>query len=250
MAGVPITARGVSMTYRTREGDLEVLRDFSLDVPTGERIAIMGPSGVGKTTLLALIGGLEAVQAGTITVGDLELSTLRGDALASYRHRTVGFVFQHFGLLGNLTALENVELAMSFSAGSSRARRDRASSLLDAVGIASRAGHRPAELSGGEAQRVALARALANEPSLLLADEPTGNLDGTTAEQVLDLLDSVARDHGCTVITVTHDPRVAARSDRIVNLSEVTPQRATTSHQTGGTGPERPATQSHERDFS
>ena len=250
MAGVPNTARGVSLTYRTRDGDIEVLRDFSLDVQTGERISIMGPSGAGKTTLLALIGGLEAVQSGTITVGDLELSTLHGDALAQYRHRTVGFVFQHFGLLGNLTALENVELAMTFSAGSSRARSDRASSLLDAVGVSSRARHRPAALSGGEAQRVALARALANKPSLLLADEPTGNLDGGTAEQVLDLLDSVARDHGCTVITVTHDPRVATRSDRIVNLSQVTPQRATISNQTGGTGPERPATQSHERETS
>ena len=224
MAGVPVTARGLSMTYRSRDGDVEVLRDFSLDVDTGERIAIMGPSGSGKTTLLALIGGLEAVQAGTITVGDLELSTLHGDALANYRHRTVGFVFQHFGLLGNLTALENVELAMSFSAGSSRVRRARAGSLLDAVGVAARSRHRPAELSGGEAQRVALARALANQPGLLLADEPTGNLDGTTAELVLDLLDAVTRDHGCTVITVTHDPRVANRSDRIVTLaSQTTP---------------------------
>lgn len=222
MVGVSIIARGVSMTYRARGGDVEVLRDFSLDVQTGERIAIMGPSGAGKTTLLALMGGLEAVQSGTITVGDLELSTLHGDALAKYRHRTVGFVFQHFGLLGNLTALENVELAMSFSAGSSRVRRERAGFLLDAVGVAARARHRPAELSGGEAQRVALARALANEPSLLLADEPTGNLDGTTAEQVLDLLDTVARDHACTVITVTHDPRVANRSNRIVTLTAQT----------------------------
>ncbi len=224
MPGVPITARGVSMTYRSRDGDVEVLRDFSLEVRTGERIAVMGPSGAGKTTLLALIGGLEAVQAGTIMVGDLELSTLRGDALAKFRHRTVGFVFQHFGLLGNLTALENVELAMSFSSGSFRVRRQRAGFLLDAVGVAARARHRPAELSGGEAQRVALARALANEPALLLADEPTGNLDGTTAEQVLDLLDTVAHDHGCTVITVTHDARVADRSDRIVTL---TPQMPT-----------------------
>ena len=218
MTGVPITVRGVSMSYRTRDGLLEVLRDFSLDVDAGERVAIMGPSGAGKTTLLALIGGLEAVQAGTITVGDIELSTLRGDALAEYRHRTVGFVFQHFGLLGNLTALENVELAMSFSAGSTRARRERASSLLSAVGIADRARHRPAELSGGEAQRVALARALANQPNLLLADEPTGNLDGTTAEHVLDLLDTVAADQGCTVVTVTHDSRVAARAHRIISL--------------------------------
>ena len=219
MAGVPVTARGLSMTYRSRDGDVEVLRDFSLDVDTGERIAIMGPSGSGKTTLLALIGGLEAVQAGTITVGDLELSTLHGDALANYRHRTVGFVFQHFGLLGNLTALENVELAMSFSAGSSRVRRARAGSLLDAVGVAARSRHRPAELSGGEAQRVALARALANQPGLLLADEPTGNLDGTTGAEVIALFGQLNAD-GLTVLAVTHEERVSAAARRVLQLKE------------------------------
>ncbi len=249
MTGVPITVRDVSMTYRTRDREVEVLRDFSLHVDAGEQVAVVGPSGAGKTTLLALIGGLERVQSGTITVGAIELSELRGDALARYRHRTVGFVFQHFGLLGTLTAAENVELAMSFSPGSAHARRRRAEELLDAVGIAARARHRPSELSGGEAQRVALARALANQPNLLLADEPTGNLDGTTADQVLDLLDAVARDQGCTVVTVTHDPRVAERAHRLITLTtEVTPRAGTTSDTAGGTGPERPATQSHERE--
>lgn len=219
MTGVPITVRSVSMTYQTRDGALHVFRDFDLDVAAGERVAIMGPSGAGKTTLLALIGGLEAVQSGTITVGPTELGSLRGDELAHYRHQTVGFVFQHFGLLGNLTAEENVELAMTFGSRSARVRRDRARALLDAVGIADRAHHRPAELSGGEAQRVALARALANEPQLLLADEPTGNLDGQTASRVLDLLDQVAADHACTLLTVTHDPNVAARAHRIVQLA-------------------------------
>ena len=219
MTGVPITARGVSMTYRTRDGQLDVLRDFDLEVTAGERIAIMGASGAGKTTLLALIGGLEAVQRGTITVGSVELASLRGDELARYRHETVGFVFQHFGLLGNLTAEENVELAMTFGSRSARNRRERARALLDAVGISARAHHRPGELSGGEAQRVALARALANEPQLLLADEPTGNLDGQTASRVLDLLDRVAAEHGCTLVTVTHDANVAARAHRRVHLA-------------------------------
>lgn len=219
MPGLPVVIHDVSIQYPVRGGTLEVLTAVSLSIDAGARTAIMGPSGAGKTTLLALIGGLEPIQHGTITVGETELSSLHGDALAAYRHQTVGFVFQHFGLLSNLTAMENVELAMSFSKGSPRARRDRARDLLDAVGIADRSTHRPGELSGGEAQRVALARALANEPSVLLADEPTGNLDGDTATRVLDLLDRVADDHRCTLITVTHDPRVAARAGRTVHLA-------------------------------
>ena len=218
MPGAPIVVRDVSVRYRVRDGWVQVLEGVSLTIDAGARTAIMGPSGAGKTTLLALLGGLEPIRAGTITVAGVELSSLHGDALARYRHLTVGFVFQQFGLLGNLTALENVELAMSFSKGSARDRHSRARELLDAVGVSTRLTHRPAELSGGEAQRVALARALANSPSVLLADEPTGNLDGDTAERVLDLLDSVTREHGCTLVTVTHDPRVASRADHIVRL--------------------------------
>ncbi len=219
MTGVSISVSGVSMRYATRGGSVEVLDEFDLTVATGERVAIMGPSGAGKTTLLALIGGLEAIQHGRIRVGDIDLATLHGDALAAYRHRTVGFVFQHFGLLGNLSARENIELAMSFGGRSGRDRRARALALLDAVGIANRADHRPAELSGGESQRVALARALANQPRLLLADEPTGNLDGETAERVLELLDRTAADRGATLLTVTHDPTVARRFDRIIQIA-------------------------------
>ncbi len=218
MAGVPISVRDVSMRYSTRGGTVEVLSAFDLTVDASERVAIMGPSGAGKTTLLALIGGLEAIQQGRILVGDIDLAGLHGDALAAYRHQTVGFVFQHFGLLGNLSARENIELAMSFGGRSGRDRRARAQQLLEAVGIAHRADHRPAELSGGESQRVALARALANEPRLLLADEPTGNLDGETAERVLELLDRTAAESGATLLTVTHDPAVARRFDRIVQL--------------------------------
>jgi putative ABC transport system ATP-binding protein len=198
-----------------------VLAGFDLDVAPGERIAVMGPSGAGKTTLLALLGGLERVQEGSIVVGTTALGALRGDALAAYRHASVGFVFQHFGLLGNLTARENVELAMTLGAVDRRRRRGRADELLAAVGIADRADHRPAQLSGGESQRVALARALANEPPLVLADEPTGNLDGTTATVVLDLLDEIARERGVTMVTVTHDPLVASRAMRTVELRAI-----------------------------
>ncbi len=220
MPGLPIDLTAVSVSYRTREGPLPVLTDVSLSIPAGSRVAVMGPSGAGKTTLLALLGGLEPIQTGSIRVGDTELATLRGDQLARYRHETVGFVFQHFGLLGNLTALENVELAMSFTRGSKRERNERARTLLTAVGVGHRAGHRPGELSGGEAQRVALARALANEPRVLLADEPTGNLDGDSAAKVLDLLDAIADARGITLVTVTHDPRVAGRAERTVTLRD------------------------------
>ncbi len=226
MAGVAITARAVSFEYHGGASRVPVLAGFDLDVDAGERIAVMGPSGAGKTTLLALLGGLERVQRGAIVVGSTELDALRGDALAAYRHASVGFVFQHFGLLGNLTARENVELAMTLGAVDRRRRRARADELLAAVGIADRADHRPAHLSGGESQRVALARALANEPPLLLADEPTGNLDGGTATVVLDLLDEIARERGVTMVTVTHDPAVASRAMRTVELRAIAAESA------------------------
>jgi putative ABC transport system ATP-binding protein len=218
MTGTDVAVSHVTVRYSGESEPLTVLRDVSLEIDAGSRVAIMGHSGAGKTTLLALIGGLEAVQDGSIVVGGQDVSRLRGDGLARYRRETVGFVFQHFGLLGTLTAAENVELAMTFGTDGRTARRERARALLDAVGLADRASHRPAQLSGGEAQRVALARALANEPALILADEPTGNLDGSTATLVLDLFDRIAAERGVTVLTVTHDPTVARRSDRVIAL--------------------------------
>lgn len=218
MPGVSLSARAVSFEYQSGARRVPVLHDFDLDVAEGEHLAIMGQSGAGKTTLLALLGGLERMQQGSIVVGGTDLATLRGDGLAAYRRDTVGFVFQHFGLLGNLTALENVELAMTLGAANRRVRRARAAELLASVGIAHRADHRPAHLSGGESQRVAIARALANEPALVLADEPTGNLDGTTTAAVLDLLDAITNDRGLTLVTVTHDPVVAARATRLHEL--------------------------------
>jgi putative ABC transport system ATP-binding protein len=178
-----------------------VLADLDLDLAASGYLALMGASGTGKSTLLALIGGLDRPQRGEVTVGGHDLSAMRGGALAAFRRRTVGFIFQHFGLLDTLTATENIELAMA----------------LDGVdgerGLDGRADHRPSELSGGERQRVAIARALANRPRLVLADEPTGNLDMVAAAAVMDLLGSVREEHGCTLLVVTHNPLVASRAD-------------------------------------
>jgi putative ABC transport system ATP-binding protein len=216
--GVDIRVRGLSHIYDTREGRVPVLAALDLDVEPCEFVAVTGPSGVGKTTLLSVLGGLERPQSGSVVVGGVDLSRLRGDGLAEYRRTTVGFVFQDFGLLGMMTAQENVELALMFAGVRGRGRAKRAAALLDAVGLAQRARHRPAALSGGESQRVAIARALANRPSLVLADEPTGNLDDAATDNVLALLMSMPAQHACTVVVVTHNAHVAARADRQLAL--------------------------------
>ena len=187
-------------------------------VAPGAFVAVTGRSGSGKTTLLSILGGLERPQAGEVRVGETALTGLSGNALAEYRRATVGFVFQDFGLLSPLSALENVELALVFAAVRGARRRARARELLDAVGLSERARHRPAALSGGESQRVAIARALANRPRLVLADEPTGNLDDESARLVLDLLASLPAEHACTLVVVTHNDLVASRADRVVRL--------------------------------
>jgi ABC-type lipoprotein export system ATPase subunit len=217
-AGVDIRVRGLSHTYTTPDGPIRVLTAVDLDVAPGEFVAISGPSGSGKTTLLCVLGGLERPQSGSVIVGGVDLAPLRGDDLAAYRRSTVGFVFQDFGLLSAMTAQENVELALTFAGIGARRRAKQAAALLDAVGLASRARHLPAALSGGESQRVAIARALANRPALVLADEPTGNLDGAATDNVLALLTSLPREYGCTVIVVTHNAHVAARADRQLSL--------------------------------
>jgi ABC-type lipoprotein export system ATPase subunit len=217
--GVAVSAQGLTYDYRRRgEDDVRVLDGLDLTLRAGERLAVTGRSGAGKTTLLALLGGLERMQAGRLEVGDTDVSALDGDALAAYRGSTIGFVFQHFGLLGTLTALENVELAMAVASLPRAERTDRARSLLDAVGLSARARHLPSALSGGESQRVAIARALANSPRLILADEPTGNLDDESTAIVLDLLGSLADGNGCTLVVATHDEAVASRWDRRLSL--------------------------------
>ena len=216
--GAAITIRGLTHTYRTPEGPLTVLRSVDLDVPEAGYVALTGPSGAGKSTLLSVIGGLEAPQSGSVRVGAHELARLSGAKLASYRRVVVGFVFQHFGLLETLTALENVELAGILAGEARSRRRQRARLLLDAVGVGARADHRPLQLSGGERQRVAIARALANQPQLVLADEPTGNLDERSAVAVVELLESLPAQHGCTLVVVTHNRAVAARATQRIEL--------------------------------
>jgi putative ABC transport system ATP-binding protein len=220
-AGVGISVRGLSFEYETASGALPVLDNVDFDVEPGEVIAVTGVSGSGKTTLLSLLGGLDRIQQGTVIVGGEDLGRLRRDDLARYRRETVGFVFQDFGLLGQLTALENVELALTIAgAPGRRLRRERARELLDAVGLAERMSHRPRALSGGEKQRVAIARALANRPRLILADEPTGNLDAISTAEVLSTLMQLPVEHGSTVVVVTHDELVAANARRRLPLKD------------------------------
>jgi ABC-type lipoprotein export system ATPase subunit len=216
--GAAIHVRGLGFRYDTPEGELVVLDNLDVDVDAGATVAISGTSGSGKTTLLSVIGGLDRPGAGSVVVAGHDLSALNRNQLAEYRRTVVGFVFQDFGLLGQLTALENVELALTFAHASRRRRRARAREVLDAVGLTPRRDHRPRALSGGEKQRVAIARALANEPQLVLADEPTGNLDVTSTETVLDLLLRLPGETRSTVVIVTHDSDVAARADRRLTL--------------------------------
>ena len=220
MPGVPITLRNLAHGYDTPRGRLVVLDGVSLDVPASGYAAVTGSSGAGKTTLLAILGGLERPEGGECRVGDDDVARLKGDDLAAYRRTTVGFVFQHFGLLDTLTAAENVELACTLAGVPPTKRRARAAELLDAVGLTPRARHRPAAMSGGERQRVAIARAMANQPRLLLADEPTGNLDDDSAERIIDLLEHVRRQHGCTLVVVTHNRDLATRAAQRFHLDK------------------------------
>ena len=201
-----------------RYGAVEALRDATLHVPPGEMVAVTGRSGSGKSTLLNLIGGLEQPTSGRVLIDGREL--WREPRAARHRRELVGFIFQQHHLLGNLTAQANVEVALIGRGMARRERRERALQLLDEVGLAARARHRPGELSGGERQRVAIARALANEPRLLLADEPTGALDSTTSQRVLDLLADVRARRGMTAIIVSYDPEVGTRADRMVTVAD------------------------------
>jgi len=208
-----IAVTGLHKNYVDGEGRLlQILRGLDLQVSQGDTVAIMGPSGAGKSTLLHLIGALDRPDGGRIAVGGQEISGLAGEAAARFRNETVGFVFQFHHLLMDFTALENVLMPIWIRSGRTDAGRGKAEALLDQVGLAGRLSHRPAQLSGGEQQRVAIARAIANEPALLLADEPTGNLDEEAARQVTDLLFDLNRRQGLTLLVVTHNPRLAART--------------------------------------
>lgn len=196
---------------------VKALDGINLSIEAGEFVAIMGPSGSGKSTLLNLIGGLDRPTSGRVWVGNEDITMLDQDAMCAHRRRRVGFVFQTFNLLGARTALENVEFPMIFSGVPTDERRARADAALLAVGLGDRIDHRPTELSGGEQQRVAMARALVNNPDILLADEPTGNLDSHTGAEVMELLTEVGR-QGRIILVVTHDERVSSYADRVVGM--------------------------------
>ncbi len=210
----------VYFSYRTGAGNVEVLRNVNLLVEQGEHVAIVGPSGAGKSTLLRLCGALDWPDSGAVKVSDVASTReLQGAALARFRREQVGLVFQQFSLLPTLTALENTMLPL-LPYSSRRSLRKRATSLLSEVGLESRIDHYPDQMSGGEQQRVAIARALIAAPPLLLADEPTGSLDSTTGLQIMNLLNALCREHGCTLVVVTHDPNIAALADRRVRMTD------------------------------
>ncbi len=214
-----IQAENLVKIYRMGQVEVPALRGVSLTVEPGEYVAIMGPSGSGKSTLMHILGCLDRPTEGSYRLEGREIATLDEDQRAEIRKRRVGFVFQQFNLLSRLTALENVEVPMVYLGMPPRERRKRALALLERVGLAQRAHHRPTEISGGEAQRVAIARALANDPALILADEPTGNLDTRTGREILAFFRELHRE-GRTIVVVTHDPEVAQEAERIVYLRD------------------------------
>jgi putative ABC transport system ATP-binding protein len=213
-----IELRGVSRTVMSGNAPLTILHPLDLQIPSGQFLAVLGPSGSGKSTLLGLMAGLDAPSTGQIVIDDVEITRLGEDALARLRSEKIGFVFQSFHLIPSLTAVENVSVALEI-AGASDARR-RADALIAEVGLAGRAHHYPSQLSGGEQQRVAFARALANNPSILLADEPTGNLDSQTGRQIMAMIREVHEARGMTIVLVTHDAELAALADVELRLRD------------------------------
>lgn len=218
--GVKVETKDLMKVYRTGSVEVLALRGLSMGVAAGETISIMGPSGCGKTTLLNLLGGLDKPSAGFVTIDGQNITQADEKTLEKYRLKGVGNIFQFFNLIPNMTALENVELPMLMARMKSSERTKRAQELLEKVGLRDRASQKPEELSGGEQQRVAIACALANDPPLLLADEPTGELDRDTAKKVISLLVSLTKDLGKTAIMVTHDPIIARSADRILRLED------------------------------
>src|SRR3977135_4076166 len=218
-----VQIRSVTKTYERGKQKVEVLHGLSLEIPKGDFVALMGPSGSGKTTLLNLIGGLDQPTSGEISVGGSRIYRLSSAQLANWRAHNVGFVFQFYNLMPVLTAEANVELPLLLTRLSAAQRRKNVAVALQGVGLSDRARHKPKELSGGQEQRVAIARALVSDPQLLVCDEPTGDLDRKTADEILGLLQVLNREHGKTIVMVTHDPKAAEFSRRILHLEKGQP---------------------------
>jgi len=215
-----VQVHNVTKVYERGKQKIEVLHGLTLDIPKGDFVALMGPSGSGKTTLLNLIGGLDKPTSGEVTVGGKRIDQLGSGQLANWRARNVGFVFQFYNLMPVLTAEGNVELPLLLTKLSGAQRRKNVSVALEVVGLADRAKHKPRELSGGQEQRVAIARALVSDPQLLVCDEPTGDLDRKTADEILGLLQVLNREHGKTIVIVTHDPKAAEFARRTLHLEK------------------------------
>jgi len=217
-----VRARNVHKTFRRGSERIEVLQGVNLEIGKGEFLALMGPSGSGKTTLLNLIGGLDTASEGSIEVGGVDISRMSGAALSRWRSQNIGFVFQLYNLLPVLTAERNVELPLLLTRLSKAQRRKHVEVALKVVGLADRAKHYPRQLSGGQEQRVGIARAIVTDPTLLLCDEPTGDLDRKAGDEILDLLQALNREHGKTIIMVTHDPHAAERATQVLHLEKGT----------------------------
>jgi len=207
-------------TYSTGEVEVQALRGLSIDVPRGEMVAIMGPSGCGKTTFLNCVSGIDDVTSGSVLIEGTDLNTLNDDRKTEYRAKRMGFIFQFYNLLPVLSAVENVELPLLVSGVSPSEARERAREMLNRVGLENWSGHKPAQLSGGQRQRVTIARALVNKPAIIWADEPTGDLDSHTADEIMSLMQQLNREQGQTFVIVTHDPGIAQRCHRIVHMRD------------------------------